>query len=234
MENCRFQHEWILFLDADEQLTAQVMEEIDQRLADVPPDVHGFYIPFLYYFIGKPLKKAMRPHLRLMRNTVRWSRRGPIREFPDMSGHCPLLQNRIIHRCRRGLSFLIGKYNQHSSTEALSLFHRLRQDALPSPDETRSFPRRVWSVIERRFPPLPKALALLAYNFFARFEPSGGTAWLMFLMIYGFWFPLLIDAKVIELRNNQQDADDPLPRAPRNPSRNCENADPSSLQTQTP
>jgi len=48
-------HEWILLLDADERITLELKEEVIAMLKS-NPDINGFWIPRINYFMGKRIR----------------------------------------------------------------------------------------------------------------------------------------------------------------------------------
>ena len=54
LQNASLQHDWILFLDADEFVTKAFVEEVAIKTQD--PTYNGFVIQFQNYFMGKKLK----------------------------------------------------------------------------------------------------------------------------------------------------------------------------------
>jgi glycosyltransferase involved in cell wall biosynthesis len=201
IENIPFKADWALFLDADEQLTVDAKREIAATLQDTGEEIRGFYVQFLYYFLDVPLQRAMHPHLRLVRRDARWVR-VKWAEFSTIATPCPVLKSRFIHKCNKGVSFLLAKFNRNSDMEARSMVEQ-RQGSIDDTHQGRrelKLRHKVWRLLEHRLPPGLRALAFFSYNILARFELRGGLSGLIFLFIYGLWYPLMIDAKVLELR----------------------------------
>jgi hypothetical protein len=46
-------HPWVLNVDADEQVSEQLRDEILEILAHVPPDIDGYYMRRLVYYLGR-------------------------------------------------------------------------------------------------------------------------------------------------------------------------------------
>jgi hypothetical protein len=51
-------HEWVLFLDADEFVTADFANEVEIKTQD--PNYNGYTIQFENYFMGKKLRYGYR------------------------------------------------------------------------------------------------------------------------------------------------------------------------------
>lgn len=57
LQNANLRHEWILFLDADEFVTEEFVNEVATKTQD--PNYNGFTIQFENYFMGRKLKRDM-------------------------------------------------------------------------------------------------------------------------------------------------------------------------------
>jgi len=122
-----FETEWVLFLDADEFVTAEVIDELKETL---PKTEHaGFWLRFDNWFAGQPLLYGdpMRK-LALFRvgageyerfPEVSWSHLDmEIHEHPVLNGSTGELRSSIEHRDYRGFAHYIAKHNDYSSWEA--------------------------------------------------------------------------------------------------------------------
>ena len=59
LDNVETKHDWIFFLDADEILTADIIQEIQDRF-QTPPNAAGFFIQSQYIWQSKILKHGLR------------------------------------------------------------------------------------------------------------------------------------------------------------------------------
>jgi hypothetical protein len=120
--------EWVLFLDADECLTADFKRELTKVLAD-PGDHHGFWISYSIYFLGRPLRGGYPLRkLALLRvgsgeyeriDEARWSRLDmEIHEHPVLDGPVGVIRAKIDHRDTRGLDYWAVKHAEYADWEA--------------------------------------------------------------------------------------------------------------------
>lgn len=201
LDNCGLKHDWVLFLDADEQLTPASREEIVERTAAATPMCSGYCLQFDYVFLGARLRKAMHPHLRLVRRqAARWQTVGA-REFCNLPTDSPRIHARLIHEDHRGIGYFIDKLNRNASLEADALWarrHGIRhRDADKSPG--RALRHRIWDLLERVLPPSLRALAFFSYRLLCCTDVRDGRTGVLFCFYFGFWFPLLIESKYQEL-----------------------------------
>mgnify|MGYP000512773652 CR=1 FL=1 len=127
LRNYDFKTEWVLFLDADEFVSPEFVDEVKQA---VESTAHvGFWLNFENYFMGKCLRHGdpMRK-LALFRvgageyekiEEGNWSHLDmEVHEHPVLNGTIGEIKAPIEHNDFRGLKHYIAKHNEYSSWEA--------------------------------------------------------------------------------------------------------------------
>jgi glycosyltransferase involved in cell wall biosynthesis len=127
--------DWILSLDADEEVSPELAQEIQALLAGEPAFV-AYRIPRLNHFLGRPLRHGgywPDPKLRLFRRGEAQFADAPVHETMQMIGQTirPMtgqgdgaagwLKGHIIHHCYPTLSDYIEHMNRYSSIAAEAL-----------------------------------------------------------------------------------------------------------------
>lgn len=136
-----FRHEWILFLDADERLTHDVIEEMRETLRSTRHT--GFWLRFSDSFLGHPIRHGdMLCKLALFRIDAGEYETFPeafwcdldmeVHEHPVLAGSTGLIRAPLMHCGSHGLHHLIAKHNEYSSWEARR-FLWLRRDRNGAP-----------------------------------------------------------------------------------------------------
>lgn len=127
LRNYDFKTEWVLFLDADEFVSPEFIQELQ---AAIQSTAHvGFWLNFSNYFMGEELKYGDRMcKLALFRIDAgeyeeikedSWSHLDmEIHEHPVLSGTIGDIHAKIEHNDFRGLKHYIAKHNEYSSWEA--------------------------------------------------------------------------------------------------------------------
>jgi glycosyltransferase involved in cell wall biosynthesis len=136
LRNYDFKTEWVLFLDADEFVSTEFIEEVQAAIEET---THvGFWLNFTNYFMGQALRggDAFRK-LALFRigageyekiDEDNWSHLDmEVHEHPVLEGSIGEISAPIEHNDFRGLKHYIGKHNEYSSWEAARYF-RLREN----------------------------------------------------------------------------------------------------------
>ena len=147
--------DWILSLDADEEVNPALAAEIQALLAG-NPTFSAYRIPRLNHFLGRPLRHGgywPDPKLRLFgRGAARFEDR-PVHEAMQSTGPVGTLKNPLFHHCYATLEDYIEHMNRYSTAGAHMLLSAGRAP--------RSFPAFVLAAIVN-----PAATFL--YNYFFR------------------------------------------------------------------
>jgi len=127
LRNHPFSTPWVLFLDADERVTAEFISELE---AVLPTTDHvGFWIGFQNWFMGQPLRHGD-PFRKLALFRVgageyerfpedSWSHLDmEVHEHPVLDGPVGQIDANLQHHDYRGLKHYIAKHNEYSSWEA--------------------------------------------------------------------------------------------------------------------
>jgi glycosyltransferase involved in cell wall biosynthesis len=133
--------QWVLSLDADEEVSPELAREIQTLLAG-DPTFSAYRIPRLNHFLGRPLRHGgywPDPKLRLFcSGAARFAER-PVHETMETAGPVETLKNPLLHRCYPTLEDYIEHMNRYSSVAAQML--------VDSGRAPRSFPALVWSAL---------------------------------------------------------------------------------------
>jgi glycosyltransferase involved in cell wall biosynthesis len=127
LENLPFESTWILILDADEAVTPELRDEIQQVVSRPPNQVResGFYINRVFIFMGRQIRHCgyfPSWNLRLFkRGHARYEDR-QVHEHMITSGEVGFLRHLLLHEDRRGLEHFLAKHNRYSTLEAEEVY----------------------------------------------------------------------------------------------------------------
>ena len=127
LRNYQFKTPWVLFLDADEQVTPAFVKELRGTLANTSHE--GFWISLTNWFMGHPLHHGDVFHkLALFRlgsgeyecfPEDSWSHLDmEVHEHPVLTGTSGEIRERLEHQDYRGMKHYIAKHNEYSTWEA--------------------------------------------------------------------------------------------------------------------
>ena len=119
-------HEWILSLDADEEITAQLAAEI-KRIISENRSENGFKIPRRTSFLGRWIKYSRwYPDyvLRLFRKTSGKFNDSLVHEKVIVEGTVGKLQNPILHYSYPDIETYFNKFEKYTSLAAQELYNK--------------------------------------------------------------------------------------------------------------
>jgi glycosyltransferase involved in cell wall biosynthesis len=115
--------DWVLSLDADEEVSPDLAREI-QGLLVGEPAFSAYRIPRLNHFLGRPMRHGgywPDPKLRLFRpGAARFAQR-PVHETMEATGRVGTLRYPLLHHCYPTLDDYIDHMNRYSSAGAQML-----------------------------------------------------------------------------------------------------------------
>ena len=108
---------WVFYLDSDEEMTQELVDEIDNLIGQDTIDRGGYYVGRDTYYFGK--NWGMRDHVqRLFRKEFLKKWEGVVHETPVIDGDFGNLDNSLKHYTHRNLSQMVQKTNSWSIHEA--------------------------------------------------------------------------------------------------------------------
>lgn len=116
--------EWVLSLDADEELSPALQAEIQRLLEQADTIFSAYRIPRLNHFLGQPLHYGgywPDPKLRLFRKGAASFRVRAVHETMESDGPAGQLKNPLIHHCYATLEEYVEHMNRYSSAAARHL-----------------------------------------------------------------------------------------------------------------
>jgi glycosyltransferase involved in cell wall biosynthesis len=146
--------DWILSLDADEEVSPELRREIEALLANQPACA-AYRIPRLNHFLGSPLRHGgywPDPKLRLFRSGAARFEERPVHETMKASGPVGQLKGPLIHHCYPTMSEYIEHMNRYSTAAAEMLVSSGRAGS--------SWPWLIWNAVAN-----PAATFLYNYIF---------------------------------------------------------------------
>lgn len=119
--------EWILFVDADEEVTNELAEEIKKTMnGNKESYISAYYIRRRDVFWERELCFGETSNLKFIRlvkkNSGRWQ--GKVHEVYKTNGHIGILKNDLIHRPHPTIKDFLSEINYYSSIRAKELSYQ--------------------------------------------------------------------------------------------------------------
>ena len=216
--------EWVFFLDADEQFTPALREEISLLLASAPKE-NGFFVNRRMIWMGRWIRRGYYPSwiLRLFRNGKARCESRPVNEHLIVDGPVGYLTQDLIHEDRRPLEHWMNKHIHYAREEAKELLRsdaggdRVNGSLLKGQVERNRLLRQVfWN----RLPPLVRPAIYFAYRFVLRGGFLDGPIAYGYHFLQAFWYPTLIDILYLRMRRDAaRQVERDSPEAPRRRTR---------------
>jgi glycosyltransferase involved in cell wall biosynthesis/SAM-dependent methyltransferase len=206
-----FRHPWLLLLDADEEATPALAEEVARRLAAGPAE-NGFLVRYHYYFLGRwlrhgdPLwKLALVRHACARFESIAVPEVTgydvELHEWPRVPGRLGRLRAPLLHRDAENLRHFFDRHNVYSDWEArLAVQYAARDRSGEIPPRLAGTPveRRRW--LKRLFLRLPgRSWAFFLYSYFLRGGFLDGRAGFHYAALKAiYWYQVGLKALELE------------------------------------
>jgi glycosyltransferase involved in cell wall biosynthesis len=215
LENLPITSDWVLALDADQSVTAELREEIRhflQKQTESSSIINGCYVRRRQMFRGKWIKHGgyyPKYLLKLFRRDAVLIDEGDLVDHHfRVRGNIIKLNSDVIedNQNEADISVWIEKHNRYASLQAREEFRRARkrQDQVlqrsfwGSPDERILWLKYVWSGL----PLYARPFLYFFYRYILRLGFLDGKEGFIFHFLQGLWYRLLIDVKIDELRRD--------------------------------
>jgi glycosyltransferase involved in cell wall biosynthesis len=124
-------NDWVLSIDADEEVTPALKHEIVQAFSGPPPDAAGYYFPRTLVFMGRPLRfcgQHKRPCLRLFHKRFGSVVPLSLHEGVVVKGRTAQFSGELLHYSYASTGDYLAKFNSYTTRAAAELFsHRKRK-----------------------------------------------------------------------------------------------------------
>jgi glycosyltransferase involved in cell wall biosynthesis len=212
LENAPVTSDWVMRLDADEIIEADLAAEIVAKLPSLPADVSGVNLNRKTIFQGKFIRWGGRYPLTLLRI---WRRGKAKIEDRWMDEHMYVTEGRTVtfvggfadHNLY-DLTFFTSKHNGYASREALDVLNQrlhLFEPQLALTGEATAKQARVKRFLKEsvynRLPFEISAALFFLYRYVLQLGFLDGRWGLIYHVLQGFWYRFLVGAKLRELEH---------------------------------
>lgn len=213
MAHIDFKYEWVFMHDPDHRVMPDLQHEMKKVFSHgVPPDVDGFYVRRRNIFQGKWIRHGGYYPVHMLK-IVRNGRVSFDEHEFDYRAYVPgrtlTLRNDIIEENvkEENITFWIDKHNHFASRQAEEELYRSSHPeswkTVRSPFGNRD-QRILW--LKTRWYRLPlyiRPFLYFGYRYFFRLGFLDGKKGFIFHFLQGFWYRLLVDLKIEQLRQGR-------------------------------
>lgn len=205
LKNLPIRTEWVWKQDADEYLSDELIEELQERLSNPPQDVNGFTAPCLRIFMGKYIRHGILPLilLRLFKYEYGYVENRMMDEHIVLrTGEIGTLKNPFYDDNLNGLTWWTNKHNNYATKESIDLliteYYPEIHSVVNSGAHSASIRKKKLRYI--KMPLFWRAFAFFILRYFFRLGFLDGKEGFLWHFLQGFWYRTLADAKVFELK----------------------------------
>lgn len=202
------QTEWVMKVDADEEFTPELADEIAEKLDKLPRNINGVILRRRVYFMGRWLKhggKYPELLLRIFRVGHGMSEMKLMDEHLIVTdGDVVTFKNDFSDNNNKSLEWWINKHNWYSNKEVLDQqMNADKESCEKSIEETStSTQAKVKRFMKNRgYYSLPKffrAHIYFIYRYYLRLGFLDGTEGRIYTFLQAYWYRYLVDAKLYE------------------------------------
>ena len=208
LENVDINTEWVMKVDADEEFSEELADEIEEKLDNLPKEVNGVILRRKVYFMGRWLKHGGKyPELLLRIFRVGYG----MSEMKMMDEHLIITDGDVVEfdndfsdNNNKSLEWWINKHNWYSNKEVLD--HQMKADEANNKESigetSASFQAKIKRFIKNHgYYSLPKFLRAHMYFFYRYYIRLGfldGTEGKIYTFLQAYWYRFLVDAKMYE------------------------------------
>lgn len=208
LENTNLNTTWVAKLDADEEFTPELGQEIAEKIDTLPSDINGIIIRRRVYFMGRWLKHGGKyPELLLRIFRVGHG----MSEMKMMDEHLVITDGKVIQfsndfidNNNKNLEWWISKHNWYSNKEVfdcqIKAGNQRTQNSLEN-SFTSAQAKAKRFIKEYGYYSLPKFLRAhlyFIYRYYLRLGFLDGKEGRIYTFLQAYWYRFLVDAKLYE------------------------------------
>ena len=208
LENIDIQTKWTLRLDADEYLSAELIDEITKRLPELSSNVTGVVMPRWHYFMGK-LMTFDKPAkiLRLFRTGKATCEKRLMDEYMQLhEGGSIEFNNFFYDHTLSSVADYCNKHINYATREAVMQIDE-RYGLIKKNTENVEMGNaanciRRKKAIYTKLPLFWRSFAFFLYLYIFRGACFGGSKTFIYVYMQAFWYRTLVDSLILEIENN--------------------------------
>jgi len=197
--NVEFKGDWILRLDADEELLPELKTEILEKLSKADANTGGFYIKRRNYFLGRWVRHGGYYPTWLLRIFRKGWGKSEEREMDEhlvlTQGTIEKLQNDFIDNNLKGLDEWREKHRKYAVREARAYLNN-ENKTFEDGEFSRNY--RLKMRVYYKFPPFLRVILYFIYRYFFQLGFLDGWVGTRFHILQGFWYRWMVDVNILK------------------------------------
>lgn len=209
IDNLPIETAWTMRVDADEYLLPELIEELKEKLPNMPADVTGIELKRRHIFMGKWVKHGVYPviMLRICRTGCgRYAPRLMDEHYEITSGRSVVFENDFCDHSLISISDYCRKHIGYAQREAVEIMNELYGLSTVSQAEkqqglgAQAMDKQKKKSTYNKLPLFWRSFAYFCYRYFLKGGFLDGKEGFLFAFIQGWWYRTMVDAKILEVR----------------------------------
>lgn len=202
IDNANITTKWILRLDADERLTAELCEELEKLMTEhADDDVNGITLEAWLYFMGKRLEHggSRKKKLMVFKTGIGRIEDRKMDEHTILSsGTAVTASNKFLHYDFKDITTYVKKLNWYATREMQDYFENRFPDEGFDGSNTSISRMRAKKTKYYKAPMFLRCWLFFLYMFFIKGNWRNGREGRIYSFLYHLYYRLLVDAKIYE------------------------------------
>jgi glycosyltransferase involved in cell wall biosynthesis len=210
LDNCPIETDWVMRIDADEYVTAELATEIQEKISTLNNSITGIILKRQVHFMGRWIKYGGYypiKLLRIWRNGVGSIEQRWMDEHIKLShGNTIEFNNDIVDENLNNLTWWISKHNNYATREAVDLLNKkyalFKEDSIDKQimskkqDEQKRWYK---DNIYVKMPLFIRPFIYFGFRFIFKLGFLDGKSGLIWNVLQCFWYRFLVDAKIAQI-----------------------------------
>lgn len=206
LENTDIHSKWVLFIDADERVTPEAANELEEKCNKyADSDVNGIVVRYNVFFMGKEIKHGgiyPSKKLRVFKPGTAYMEDIKLDQHILLkSGKLIEMKYDLLHYDYKGLSHWINKHNTYAdwASEDFLLKESGEQHVVTDGLEKSAKIKRILKYkVYYKLPMGMRAYLFYVYRYYIRLGFLDGKEGKIYAFLHAYWYRFLVDAKIYE------------------------------------
>lgn len=209
LENAPIHSKWVLRLDADEYLTKELKDELENRLPTLEDDVTGIIFNLRRVWMGQALRYGM-TKLKLLRLFRYGKAKSEVRLMDEhiqlLEGESVEIEHEFADDNLNNLSWWTNKHVGYAIREAVDLLdmeYNLTGSAKADSQKNINKQAKSKRMLKHKYAKQPlfwRSFVYFCYRYFFKLGFLDGKKGFLWHFLQGWWYRTLVDAKVFEIK----------------------------------
>ena len=210
LEHANINTKWVLRLDADEYLTQELIDELQEKLPSLDDKYTGIVVPLQRVFLGRNINHGIAKGIKMLRFFQYGKARSEVRMMDE---HIELLEGESIEFKHpfaddnlNNISWWTQKHVGYAIREAVDLLdieYNLNGNA--EADEKKNIDEQAQTKRMKKHkyalqPLFWRSFAYFIYRYIFKFGFLDGKEGFLWDFLQGWWYRTLVDAKILECK----------------------------------